>query len=297
MRPRVAFDMETSDPDDALTLCLLATHPAIQLVAVTVTPGTPQQVGLIRLLLERLAVSIEVRIGAGTPSRPNPNAVSGFHHRWLGDIPDATPDGIAHDILAAAAPDALVTGAPLHNLRLLLTHHPDFHLPLWVAQGGFAGDNLVAAENRLPKFAGKQTCKTFNFGGDRPGAQAALASPQIASRRLVSKNVTHGIAWDPGLQSRLSALTAADGLTPGVALMREAMAVYLARRPEGKLLHDPLAACALFDPGAFTWAEVEMYTERGEWGARAASGSRTHITIAVDWPRALAALVAPAQLP
>jgi hypothetical protein len=30
----IAFDMETSDPDDALTLCLLATHPRVELRAI-----------------------------------------------------------------------------------------------------------------------------------------------------------------------------------------------------------------------------------------------------------------------
>jgi hypothetical protein len=38
-----AFDMETEDPDDALTLCVLATHPAVRLAAVTVNHGRPER--------------------------------------------------------------------------------------------------------------------------------------------------------------------------------------------------------------------------------------------------------------
>jgi hypothetical protein len=37
----------------------------------------------------------------------------------------------------------------------------------WVAQGGFAGDELVAPEHRLPKFAGRELCETLcllNYG-------------------------------------------------------------------------------------------------------------------------------------
>ena len=33
----ISFDMETSDPDDVFTLCLLAHHPRVNLVSVTVT--------------------------------------------------------------------------------------------------------------------------------------------------------------------------------------------------------------------------------------------------------------------
>ena len=43
----VVWDMETSDPDDFLTLLLLIGHPRVNLKAVTVTPGTPDQIGLV----------------------------------------------------------------------------------------------------------------------------------------------------------------------------------------------------------------------------------------------------------
>jgi len=48
---RVLFDMEASDPDDVLTVCLLATHPELELAAVTVMPVTPTQIGIVRSIL------------------------------------------------------------------------------------------------------------------------------------------------------------------------------------------------------------------------------------------------------
>lgn len=48
----VVRDMETSDPDDFLTLLLLAGHPEVNLCAVTVTPGSPAQVGVVRLVVQ-----------------------------------------------------------------------------------------------------------------------------------------------------------------------------------------------------------------------------------------------------
>ncbi|MBT2233266.1 nucleoside hydrolase [Nonomuraea sp. NEAU-A123] len=276
--------METRDPDDALTLCLLATHPRVRLAAVTVNPGTGAQLAVVRELLNRLGVGVPV--GARHADSPA-DAVSAFHHNWLGPLPAARPDGVAHEILAAAftaAPHAvLLTGAPLHNLRQFLLHHPGLAIPRWVAQGGFAGDNLVPPEHRLSKFAGRTQCETFNFGGDKKATLTALASERIAHRDLVSKNVTHGVVWDNALQARL---LATPDLPPGAVLAREAMALYLSHRPEGKLLHDPLAACAVLDRDAFTWAQVEVTYGRGQWGAQPAPDSGTFISLAVDWPRA-----------
>ncbi|WP_434421721.1 hypothetical protein [Nannocystis pusilla] len=48
----VVWDMETGDPDDFLTLLLLLGHPQVNLKAVAVTPGTPDQVGVVRRALE-----------------------------------------------------------------------------------------------------------------------------------------------------------------------------------------------------------------------------------------------------
>jgi inosine-uridine nucleoside N-ribohydrolase len=287
-RTRVIFDMETRDPDDVLTLCLLSTHPALQLIAVTVTPGTTQQIAVVREVLRRLgcAVPVGARHSASTAG-----AVSAFHAAWLGPLPDASSDGVAHEILAEAlstgADAVLLTGAPLHNLRLLLREHPQVTIHRWVAQGGFAGDNLVPPHRRLAKFAGRTMCESFNFGGDKRGTLAALASANVMQRDLVSKNVTHGFAWDAQLQARL---TAAPDLHAGAALACEAMAVYLRDYPAGKLLHDPLALCAIVDRDVFEWQEVEVLYEQGQWGARAATGTQTFITVDVHRARAETAL-------
>lgn len=288
---RVVFDMETRDPDDVLTLCLVATHPAVRLAAVTVNPGTPAQLGVVRTVLDRLGVQVPVgaRVAAG---HGGPDAVSPFHHHWLGDTLPAQPDGVAHEMLARVLTDdpdtVLLTGAPLHNLRLLLNNHGDVTVRRWVAQGGFAGDNIVAAGDLLDKFAGSVTQASYNFGHDAKAALLALSSERIGERRLVSKNVTHGVVWDHHLHRRIAAR---PDLTVGVRLAVEAMAVYLEQRPEGKLLHDPLAAAAVVDPAAFRWVEVEVFREQGLWGARPLAGTHTFITVGVDGERALAALL------
>src|SRR5262249_24015384 len=222
----ILFDMETNDPDDFFALCLLAGHPAVHLRAVTLNPGSKGQVGLVRRALERLGRG-EVPVGARNPETKSP-AVSGFHHTFLGEPTPAEPDAIAHELLAAtltAHPDAvLLTGAPLHNGRLLLANHPSVCLKRWVGQGGFAGDSVVPPEHRLPKFAGRETCPTYNFGGDPKGALALLSSDRVMQRDLVSKNVCHGVVYDQELHTRLAPFRDA---TPGLALLHAGMACYL----------------------------------------------------------------------
>jgi inosine-uridine nucleoside N-ribohydrolase len=284
------FDMETRDPDDALTLCLVAAHPAVRLVGVTVNPGTRAQIAVVRRLLGRAGRG-DVPVGARNPDAER-EAVSPFHAEWLGTLAPAEPDAEAHVLLArqlAAHPGAvLLTGAPLHNLRLLLNRHPEARVTRWVAQGGFAGDALVEPPDRLPKFAGLSTCLSFNFNGDLRATLAALGSDRIESRDLVSKNATHGLVYDAAFHARLAPHRERAA---GLALIHEGMSVYLARHPEGKLLHDPLAACVAIDRTIMQMREVEVYREHGEWGARAASGTRTFITVAVDRERFFTTLV------
>jgi inosine-uridine nucleoside N-ribohydrolase len=279
---QVAFDMETGDPDDALTLCVLATHPAVTLEGVTVNPGTPGQLAVVRHLLGRLEAG-SVPIGARDPASLAQRAVSEFHRAWLGPLPPAQPDAPAHEILASvlrrAPATVLLSGGPLQNLRDLLRHHEDARVERWVVQGGFAGDNLVPADRRLPRFAGHTKMESHNFGANAKATLAVLADHRVRRRDVVSKNVTHAVAWDPQMHAEIGALPT---LTPGLRLAHEAMTQYLVTVPSGKLLHDPVAACAMIDPSIITWLEVEITYAGGKWGAEPAPGSDTFISIDLD---------------
>lgn len=288
MATPIVFDMETSDPDDVFTLCALATHPWARLVGVTVMPGSDEQVGVVRHVLGRLGV--DVPIGAHRPGGAG-KAVSAFHRTWLGEVPPREPDDEAWRLLLdafTAGEPTLLTGAPLKNPGALLEAEPDVRIARWVAQGGFAGDSVVPPEHRLAKFAGRETCPTFNFNGAPRAALGLLASPHVRARTLVSKNVCHGVVYDGAMHAALSARR----LTPGLALVREGMEVYLATRGRGKAFHDPLAAAVALDESVCAFREVEVYRERGEWGARPATGTGTRISVSVDHARFLDVLTA-----
>lgn len=327
-RPFV-LDMETSDPDDFLTLLLLLGHPEVDLQAVTVTPGTREQVGIVRWALQQFGRDIPV--GAYNINHPK-ECVSGWHYNAYGmpkTLGDAEPGWRTLD-RALGAETTLVTGAPLKNLGEFL-HQTGTRLydrtptlgRLFI-QGGFAGEGVVPPERQLEKFRGKVTCPTFNLNGDPQSALDVLAHRHYFSDlRFVSKNVCHGVVYDKDLHGRLTSAILANnsrfctctsfaapghdagcnlsglGVTPveprwqqALMLIAKGMTHYLAKNPKGKALHDPLAACCAVDPDIGEWAEVEPYRERGEWGAALAPGSGVHIITGYDRERFVRTLLA-----
>jgi pyrimidine-specific ribonucleoside hydrolase len=131
---------------------------------------------------------------------------------------------------------------------------------------------VVPPGRQLEKFRGRITCPSYNLNGDPRSALTALTSPAIGERRFVSKNVCHGVCYDCSVHDLVAAV---KGRSLSLELIWKGMEKYLRERPEGKLLHDPLAACCAIDEAMGSWGEVEMYREKGEWGARLVPGSGT----------------------
>jgi pyrimidine-specific ribonucleoside hydrolase len=285
----VIWDMETSDPDDFITLLLLLGHPEVRLKAVTLTPGSTSQVGLVRRALSWFGANIPV--GANNIAHPK-ECVSSWHERAFGKSEpsnDAEPGGeLLHRLCDEHT--TLITGAPLKNLGAAMKL-PNFKLGRLVAQGGFAGEGVVPPEKQLPKFRGLRICPTFNLNGDPRSALASLVHPGIGERRFVSKNVCHGVVYNADFHQRLEPLK--EG-SRSLERIWHGMDVYLDHKhgragtdegakltesfdPEGKKFHDPLAACCAIDPSLATWAEVEIFREKGQWGSKLKPGTNTWI--------------------
>lgn len=277
----VVFDMETQDPDDMFALCFIAMHPALCLRAVTITPGSRRQVGLVRRIL-RECEHPKVPVGSRNPDHPK-DCVSAFHFKLFSDVPLEEPNGEGYQVLYEALQEwpelVLVTGAALHNPRRLFEQYPASRLRLWIGQGGFAGDNVVPEEHRLAKFAGMTHCPTFNFNGDIPGAKLMLATDNIDERLLVSKNVCHGVVYDEALHAFMEPQ---KHRFPGLRVLVEGMDRYLQKRRGGKKFHDPLAACVAASPDICEFREVRVSRLKGAWGSELQAGTRTHISVACD---------------
>ena len=113
---KIIWDMETGDPDDFLTLLWLLDHPLLDLIAVTITPGTPEQVGLVRRALGWFQRDIPVGSWK-LEDRPR-SCVSSWHTDTWGAI---EPSNDAEDgpslLYRLCGPEVtMITGAPLKNL-------------------------------------------------------------------------------------------------------------------------------------------------------------------------------------
>jgi len=362
-RMDVIWDMETGDPDDFITLVFLLGHPLVNLLAVTVTPGGADQVGLVRWALKMFEVEDKVRVGSfhqpaalASLDKKNKgeviNRVSKWHYKvygdgmtWVKDPPIDDPNDIQIRMRMGQVPPiersneaehgpdllwelmgentTLITGGPLKNLgkmlldKSLLLFEQTPRLGKLVVQGGFAGDNVVPKENRLPKFDGKITCPTYNLNGDPQAALRLLEKRHwFQDLRFVSKNVCHGVAWTPEIHELYGEVLtevlwnggAATNLPHITELLKEGALVnlmdtgtplqeagspwglamkliylgmdrYLEKKPGGKALHDPLAAACALNNDIGEWVEVEMYREKGQWGARLQEGSGVRIII------------------
>jgi pyrimidine-specific ribonucleoside hydrolase len=257
------FDMETADPDDAMTLAILATHTKVNLVSVSVHPGGPDQIGLVRHILHLLDRS-DVKIGAGTP-KSVASRVSGFHKNWVGNYTDSEADDTAATIMAETLLKypgcSLLTGAALTNIHALQERGGAF-FKRWFCQGGFAGDNIVPKEHRLEKFDGMLTCPTFNLNGNPLAAETLLSLP-LQERRLISKNVCHGAIFTKADAEQLLPYRQQN---KGLDLFLRAVDI------KEKALHDTVAALLSIDPLLALWKEVIPYRSKGQWGCRENDG-------------------------
>src|SRR5689334_25399268 len=115
MPPRgpLALDMDTGDPDEFLTLLLLLDHPRVELLAVTITPGTADQGGLVRAALGRE----DVVVGARDLDSPK-QAVSAWHYQAHGEQPPSRDTEPADEVLVRVLGPrtTLLTGGPPKNL-------------------------------------------------------------------------------------------------------------------------------------------------------------------------------------
>jgi pyrimidine-specific ribonucleoside hydrolase len=289
----VVWDMETQDPDDFLTLLLLLGHPEVHLKAVTVTPGSPDQIGLVRQALAWFGRDLP--LGAYNPGHPN-SCVSSWHFGAYGKIGTSSDAEPGAEVLLRCCDEqtTLITGGPLKNVGAALRLNEQrggtaFRVGRLIAQGGFAGEGVVPRDRQLDKFRGLATCPTYNLNGDPASALAVLDFPGVGVRRFVSKNVCHAVYYDRKMHDRFEEI---KDKSLAHELIWRGMDFYLARRPEGKKFHDPLAACCAIDESIGTWAEVELYRERGEWGARLSPGSRTWIITCYDHSKFVKTLTA-----
>jgi pyrimidine-specific ribonucleoside hydrolase len=249
----ILLDSETGDPDDILVIAYLADKG---LSAVTMNPGTDEQVGLVRSVLRELGLNIPVGANRAIKER---SCVSDFYPKIYSYKPEE-PDYSSKDLINKQLMDGakiLTCGLPKNIDGIPLKE--------WWAQGGFAGDSVMGNRTILDKFKGLETCQSFNFSNRRL-IERCIASSEV--RHFISKNICHGAIFDRTKSAK----------NP---VIKRIMDIYL-QKHDGKAFHDLLAAWAMMNVEHVQWEEVEIYYDKNQVGSRLVKGTNTFISVDYD---------------
>lgn len=273
------LDIETGDPDDLWTLALMATHPKVRLKTVSVYPGGRDQIGLVKKVLS-LVGREDVLVGADVKD-DDKSRVGAYYTKWLGSIPKQDPDCDLAELSREIIVDStLLTGGPLRNVRVLIQSSDKRLFGNWTAQGGFVGCNIIPDSDALEKFKGKLKVPTYNFGGHKASALDLLCGQytnEFYEIHTVGKNVCHGFIFTKEDVELLP-----KGKHPGLDVMIQGMEKYCQKKPEGKAMHDILAALLCVNPEHGTWVRGKPVREKGLWGFEKDENSNIQALVSVD---------------
>ena len=235
----VIFDMETGDPDDIITLLMLLANPNVNLIAVTCYQGSPLQIGLIQYVLSNAGRDIPV---AGWNTL-EPSEISSYYTKLIGSWESKKSKLTPVDLfLEYLTPDTtILTGAPLTNLGVLLTKHPNFKISKVVAQGGYLG-NVVSKENQLDKFKNRKEIQTYNLSLDPQAFDIVNNSSSIAELNFVTKDLCHGFIYTKDIHNSINFKDDANS-----SILEKALGHY-AENNKRKAMHDPLAMLYMLYP-------------------------------------------------
>jgi pyrimidine-specific ribonucleoside hydrolase len=253
----IILDTETGDPDDIMVVAYLAYKG---LHAVTLNPGTDEQVGLVNSVLRGMGVLVagDIVVGGNRVVKER-SCVSEFYSKVY-DFKPEEPDGVAKELIQYyldKGAKILTCGLPKNMDGLKVKD--------WWAQGGFAGDSVMGNRPILEKFKGMETCQSFNFSNRRLIERCITNSEQ---RHFISKNICHGAIYDKTKTAKNSTI-------------KRIMDIYL-QKHDGKAFHDLLAAWAMLNPNDVEWEEVEIYYDKNQVGSRLCKGTNTFISVGYD---------------
>lgn len=252
------------DPDDLFAICYLVAA-GVDIRAICVAPGDPDQIAIARLVCERLGLNIP--IGAAQLGREKLSSGS-IHHALLkryGKELRAEADALGSDVIYGIMEDdtredveAFVIG-PVTSIGTYLGTRwaEDWPFSRATMQGGFVPYSVYRSTITLDKFEGKAWVPTFNLNADRPNGSAFLAA--LMPRQMVGKNVCHTIEFDRATFARFTKPTCA-----AAELFCEAAALYFETH-ESKKFHDPTAAVCHLHPEIGLWMDGKTTKREGGW--------------------------------
>lgn len=248
------------DPDDFFAICYLVAI-GVQIKAILITPGDPDQIAIARLLCDELGLNIPI----GVAKMGQTKLFSGsIHHALLkryGRPLTAAPNGLGSYVIRdiwMEDTELFVIG-PVSNIGRYLREEGKPPAAATM-QGGFVPYSFYQPQVTLDKFAGKAWMPTFNLNGDRKGAEAFLSAAM--PRRIVGKAICHTVEFDKTRFARF-----APPRNRAAEMFHEAAALYFETH-DMKKFHDPTAAVCMMHPEVGLWAEGKPTRMEGGWTTR-----------------------------
>jgi len=294
-KQKVFIDIETSDPDDILTLIYFLGVDTLEIIGITINPGTQKQIDLVKFILGKFGKN-DIQVGSFDYNNRK-FVLSPWYTKAFGNIPESQISNIDGPDLILKLCDEntiLFTGGPNQNLGKALVKdktNKKFKLKAWFAQGGFAGVGVVPDEYIMNKFKGKVTCATFNFGGSIKETKMALNSDSIPIRYLCSKNVCHNVIYDNTSHIRVKkylneSKQQYSNKYKSIKLIYDAMerAYKMSSGKYSKKIHDILPAVCISNLDVCEWKEVSLYCAKSskgwpEWGSNLEENTNTFISV------------------
>ncbi|MFE2146231.1 nucleoside hydrolase [Streptomyces sp. NPDC059456] len=295
--------------DDALAIMLAAGDPAVELLAITTVAGNqtlakttlnarrvctvagitgvPIAAGCAKPLVQALNVADDVHGASGLdgPRFPEPT---------VDVVPEHAVDLMYRILTGHPEPVTLVPTAPLTNIALLLTRHPDAAARIReiVLMGGSSerGNRTPAAE--------------FNVRADPEAADIVFRSGVPVT--MCGLNVTHQALATPEVVARFERLDTGLGRTCAELLTFFASTYRTLWGFPAPPLHDPVAVARVIDPGIVHCVDANVVVELNGRYTRGATvvdlhrytgrpvNARVGVTLEADlfWDRMVAAVAA-----
>ncbi len=270
------------DPDDLWAILYLIST-GVQIRAITVAPGDPDQIAIASFLREYL--ELDFLIGSGEPCRQKSSTRGVYHRDILAKYQfplEVEADDVGADVIKKVMtnfPECdLVVIGPVTSVGQHLRDNPTASIDKATMQGGFIGYHVHGLEcDVVDKFVGKTKVQTFNLNASKELAFDFLGA-NINQRSFVGKHICHGVVYDEQLHEKMLAV---EPKNKAADLLRDVLGMYLDKHPGGKKFHDPLAAVCHLHPEIATYVKGSLYKEKGEWGVNLADDG-DDIAIAID---------------
>lgn len=249
------------DLDDFLALAWLVDK--VEIDAVIITPGGPDQIALTSLIRRYCKKDFDI----GVADYTNKHSVGGVHLAVLAKygytdaiIAKQKPEAYGDELISKYIKSDYIMLGPakcLTNWWRLKGHKEVWKPNRITVQGGFCSYNRYRPSFSLAKFEGLDAVPSFNVGGSRDVTINLLS--KMPQAHFVGKNVCHAVGY-----TREDFEQFPEPTTVGESIIRDTLALHFRNKP-AKVMHDLVASVLHVQPDIGRWVLGKPACENGKW--------------------------------